>query len=54
MPYNVGPEFTRRANDSLVCEDCNEWITPEWDGCEGAWRCPCCYNELPSYTEQES
>lgn len=49
--YNVGPDFTRPATSASHCSDCGENVQPEWDGCEGGFRCPQCFEPMPDYDE---
>lgn len=50
--YNVGPNYSRTADGKPIrCDDCGYSILPIWDGCEGEWKCPECYNPLPNYEE---
>lgn len=46
MSYNVGPEHTHSGLDRVKCPDCGEVVRPEWDGCDGEYRCPNCYETL--------
>lgn len=55
MSYNVGPEYKRSSTaDHYTCDDCDEIVKPEWDGCEGGWRCPVCYSDIPDYEEAKA
>lgn len=50
--YNVGPSHTRPSEGPATqCPGCSERITPEWDGAEGEFRCPGCFEPLPNYEE---
>jgi hypothetical protein len=43
--YNVGPDFTRSAEQTVECE-CGDAVFPAWNGYEGVWECPSCGSEL--------
>lgn len=52
MTYNVGPDYTRSAEGPVVrCPCCRQLMTPAWDGANGIWICPICYEDLPDYEE---
>lgn len=33
----------------IKCEDCGEKGVPEWDPCDGEWRCANCYAPSPEW-----
>lgn len=32
--------------ESMTCPDCDQFVIPEWDPCDGDYRCPNCYHPL--------
>lgn len=36
---------------SVKCPGCGDTVPPMWEGCEGVWICPQCYEDLDDLVE---